>query len=160
MEAVLRAQATAGAERMVRPDAPPERGITVELGEGPGADSHAEMAVLAHVVRATLAEQAAAEATGTEATDNDRLDRAFAALEAGGILARQDPSDCGSGGLYRAYGAHRAEGAPHEPPQNALSPPPGPAGQAQRGAVVVTAGAGSTHSVARPVWPSVTSEPT
>jgi hypothetical protein len=46
-----------------------------------------------------LEAQRTREATWTSATDNDRLDLAFAALEKSGIVARQNFSDCGTCGV-------------------------------------------------------------
>lgn len=77
------------------------------------AETPAELAVVAEVVTAALSEQRAAEQGWTGLTDNDRLDRAFAALEARGILARQDFSDCGTCGAGEILGlaeASRADG--------------------------------------------------
>jgi hypothetical protein len=50
------------------------------------------------MLRELLADQAAAEAHWPETTDCDRLDAAFAALEANGIIARQNFSCCQSCG--------------------------------------------------------------
>ncbi len=50
------------------------------------------------LLREALADHAAAEAGWPEITDCDRLDAAFAALEADGVIARQNFSCCGTCG--------------------------------------------------------------
>jgi predicted esterase len=106
---VLREQAAPGADRMVRRDAMPEADITAELAEWLVATTDDEVAVVRSVVQAALAQQEATEAAWTEATDNDRLDRAFTTLQGAGIVARQDFADCGTCGGTEIQDAMEAQ---------------------------------------------------
>jgi hypothetical protein len=54
-------------------------------------------------VREILAAHLAEQATWPAITDCDRLDAAFAALEAGGIVCRQNFSCCGTCGAYEIW---------------------------------------------------------
>ncbi len=67
------------------------------------------------LLRETLAQHAAAEAAWPEVTDCDRLDAAFAALEADGVIARQNFSccgTCGSGEIWDEIQTARDAGLP------------------------------------------------
>jgi hypothetical protein len=55
------------------------------------------------LVREILAAHMAEQATWPTITDCDRLDAAFAALEAGGIVCRQNFSCCGTCGAYEIW---------------------------------------------------------
>ncbi|MCS7072712.1 MAG: hypothetical protein NZM00_14500 [Anaerolinea sp.] len=55
------------------------------------------------LVREILAAHLAEQATWPAITDCDRLDAAFAALEAGGIVCRQNFSCCGTCGAYEIW---------------------------------------------------------
>lgn len=88
-----------------------ERAVEVYGGE-PGAPADLE-AQVTRWTDAALAEQRRREAGWTAPTDCDRLDRAFALLEARGIFARQNFEDCqtcGMAEMERLIEAARAAG--------------------------------------------------
>jgi hypothetical protein len=60
------------------------------------------------LLREALASHAAAEAGWPETTDCDRLDAAFAALEADGVIARQNFTCCGTCGSTEIWGEIQA----------------------------------------------------
>lgn len=67
------------------------------------------------LLRAALAEHAAAEAQWPDITDCDRLDAAFAALEMDGVVARQNFSccmTCGSGEIWEEIQIAQESGVP------------------------------------------------
>jgi hypothetical protein len=80
------------------------------------ADEAEEDEVRPLATRATaeaLAAHLAAQAQWRAPTDNDRLDRAFAALEATGIVARQNFTccqTCGHGEIFDEFGGRRVRG--------------------------------------------------
>lgn len=76
-----------------------DEAVEYVLDENEDADTDTVTRICECEIDAAFASHLAAQATWPEVTDCDRLDRAFEALNAGGIVARHDFSCCQTCGL-------------------------------------------------------------